>query len=206
MILGDAQRAAVNRTTLDDLFRRATMRRPEALALADPPNSAAITGCRPRPLTHAEADGAISALAARLHALGLPTDSVVAVQPANTVDSVIALLPHRCRCSGALLRCSAKAIITAARIGTSAPAENAIAGGVRSIRHPSPLRLRARSARRCAAARRLREGWHCVPGLDAAGQCRRTCSDAQLGQRLAGSMPAGVNALIVGALQQRHPS
>jgi len=90
MILGDAQRAAVNRTTLDDLFRRATMRRPEVLALADPPNSAAITGCRPRPLMHAEADGAISALAARLHALGLPTDSVVAVQLANTVDSVIA--------------------------------------------------------------------------------------------------------------------
>ena len=60
MILGDAQRAAVNRTTLDDLFRRATMRRPEALALADPPNSAAITGCRPRPLTHAEADAAYS--------------------------------------------------------------------------------------------------------------------------------------------------
>jgi len=53
MILGDAQRAAVNRTTLDDLFRRATMRRPEALALADPPNSAAITGCRPRLLLRA---------------------------------------------------------------------------------------------------------------------------------------------------------
>ena len=132
MILGDAQRAAVNRTTLDDLFRRATMRRPEALALADPPNSAAITGCRPRPLMHAEADGAISALAARLHALGLPTDSVVAVQLANTVDSVIALLPHRCRCSGALLRCSAKAIITSARIGTSAPAA---AAEVFAIRH-----------------------------------------------------------------------
>ena len=132
MILGDAQRAAINRTTLNDLFRRATMRRPEALALADPPNSAAITGCRPRPLTHAEADGAISALAARLHALGLPTDSVVAVQLANTVDSVIALLPHRCRCSGALLRCSAKAIITSARIGTSAPAA---AAEVFAIRH-----------------------------------------------------------------------
>jgi len=54
--------------------------------------------------------------------------------------------------------------------------------------------------------------------FDAAGQCRRTCSDAQLGQRLAGSAPeqvqtaarpqaAGVNALIVGALKQRwHPS
>jgi|GEM_PF-723162 len=73
MILGDAQRADVNRTTLDDLFRRASVRRPEALALADPPNSAAITGCRPRRLTYAEADGAISTLAARLHALGPKT-------------------------------------------------------------------------------------------------------------------------------------
>ena len=43
MILGDAQRADVNRTTLDDVFRRASERRPEALALADPPNSVAIT-------------------------------------------------------------------------------------------------------------------------------------------------------------------
>ena len=33
MILGDAQRADVNRTTLDDLFRRASVRRPEARRL-----------------------------------------------------------------------------------------------------------------------------------------------------------------------------
>ena len=30
MILGEAQRAAINRTTLNDLFRRASVRRPEA--------------------------------------------------------------------------------------------------------------------------------------------------------------------------------
>ena len=206
MILGDAQRAAVNRTTLDDLFRRATMRGPEALALADPPNTAAITGCRPRPLTHAEADGAISALAARLHALGLPTDSVVAVQLANTVDSVIAMLPHRCRCSGALLRCSAKAIITAARIGTSAPAENAMqaASEVFAIRHL------------CGFGPDLPDGVLPLDDCVRAGVAfqlltRPGNADAHVPMRGSASVSRaacrpGVNALIVGALQQRHPS
>jgi acyl-CoA synthetase (AMP-forming)/AMP-acid ligase II len=83
----------------------------------------------------------------------------------------------------ALLRCSAKAIITAARIGMSAPFRQS--------------------------------------DIDAAVAATDTVvimalPDAQLGQRLAGSAPdqvqtaarlqaAGVNALIVGALQQRHP-
>jgi hypothetical protein len=39
---------------------------PQALALADPPNPAQFTEGSPRRLTYAEADHAISALAARL--------------------------------------------------------------------------------------------------------------------------------------------
>ncbi len=78
-----------NRTTLDDLFRRGGVRRPDALALIDPPNAAEITGSPPRRLTYAQADRAISAFAARLRALRLPTDSVVAIQLANTVMRVI---------------------------------------------------------------------------------------------------------------------
>lgn len=92
MILGEAQRAGTSPTTLDDLFRRAVMRHPQALALVDPPNRETITGGAPRQLTFAEADLAVSALAAKLLSLGLRTDTVVALQLANTIESVIALL------------------------------------------------------------------------------------------------------------------
>jgi hypothetical protein len=94
MILGGDDRAhgIAGGATLDDLFRRAGIRDPDALALVDPPNRAAFTGGAPRALTFAEADRAISAFAARLHELGLYSDTVVAIQLPNTVESVIALL------------------------------------------------------------------------------------------------------------------
>ena len=138
MILGDKEPAGGNRATLDDLFRRAGVRRPDALALIDPPNGDSITGGVPRRLTYGEADRAISALAARLRGLGLPTDTVVAMQLANTVDSVIALLGvlrarliavplpllwRKQEMIAALGRAGAKAIVTSARIGTSPHAE-----------------------------------------------------------------------------------
>jgi len=80
------------KATLDDLFRRALARRPDAVALIDPPDRASFTDGPVRRLTYAEADRAISALAARLRGFGLPVDSVVATQLPNTVDGVIALL------------------------------------------------------------------------------------------------------------------
>ena len=80
------------RATLDDLFRRAAKARPDALALIDPPDRATFTDGPVRRLTYAQANRAVSALAARLRGFGLPTDSVVAIQLANTVESVIALL------------------------------------------------------------------------------------------------------------------
>ena len=124
--------AGGNRTTLDDLFRRAGVRRPDALALIDPPNRESFTDGAPRRLTYAQADRAISALAARLRRLGLQTDTVVAMQLPNTVESVIALLGvlragmiavplpllwRKQEMVAALSRIGAKAIVTSSRIG-----------------------------------------------------------------------------------------
>ena len=69
------------RTTLDDLFRRALARRPDAAALIDPPDRASVTEGPPRRLTYAQADRAISAVAARLRGCGLAPDSIVALTP-----------------------------------------------------------------------------------------------------------------------------
>jgi len=91
MILGDPDQAAGG-ARLDDLFRRAGVRSPDALALIDPPNRQSLDGAARRKLTYAEADRLISAFAARLRGLGLRSDAIVALQLANTVESVIALL------------------------------------------------------------------------------------------------------------------
>ncbi len=93
MILGTSgTQTSDSRTTLDDLFRRAAVRRPDAMALCDPPNRAAVTGTPARTLTYAQADRAIWALAARLRELGLQTDAVIALHLPNTVESVLAVL------------------------------------------------------------------------------------------------------------------
>jgi len=80
MILGDPKAAgaqAGSRTTLDALFRHAAERRPDAIAIADPPNRATFTDGPPRRLSYAEADRLVTAIANRLVRLGLATDSVV---------------------------------------------------------------------------------------------------------------------------------
>jgi acyl-CoA synthetase (AMP-forming)/AMP-acid ligase II len=92
MILNDVEQAGGEHATLDDLFHRAGVRRSTAFALIDPPNCTSVSGAAPRRLTFAQADGAISALAGKLRSLNLPTDTVVAMQLANTADSMIALL------------------------------------------------------------------------------------------------------------------
>jgi hypothetical protein len=120
------------RATLDDLFRRTVAARPDALALIDPPDRLAFTDGPVRRLTYAETDRAISALAARLRGFGLPTDSVVALQLPNTVESVIALLGvlragliaaplpllwRHADAAAALTRVAARALIGCRRIG-----------------------------------------------------------------------------------------
>jgi acyl-CoA synthetase (AMP-forming)/AMP-acid ligase II len=92
MILGEVSRMADTAVTCDDLFRRVGLRRPDALALADPPNCEDFTDGEPRTLSFAQADHAISALAEKLRGLSLQTDTVVAMQLPNTVESIVAFL------------------------------------------------------------------------------------------------------------------
>lgn len=92
MILGEVSRTADTAVTLDDLFRRVSVRDPDALALADPPNRKDFTEGAPRTLSFAGTDRAISALAEKLRGFGLQTDTVVAMQLPNTVESIVAFL------------------------------------------------------------------------------------------------------------------
>ena len=80
------------RATIDELLRRAAMRRPDNIALLDPPNRPAFTDGPPRRLTYAQADRMVSAIAGRLRRIGLGTDAIVGLQMANTVDHVLTFL------------------------------------------------------------------------------------------------------------------
>src|SRR5229473_673604 len=128
--------------TLDGLFRRILARKPDALALLDPLNKQRITGQPPKRLTFAQADRAISALAAHFIEAGLPTNSVVAVQLPNTIEFmltvlaahraglIVALLPLLWRQSEltvALNRTGARAIVTMGRIDGMASLDLALA-------------------------------------------------------------------------------
>jgi AMP-binding enzyme len=152
MILGEARTSIGVLATLDDLFRRAGVRDPDALALVDPPNRESFTDGPARSLTFGAADRAISSLAARLHQLRLPTDCLVATQLPNTVESIIAflgilragmiavplpLLWRRGEMAAALASVSAKAILTTSRVGAVAHAALAMeaAAEVFAIRH-----------------------------------------------------------------------
>jgi len=139
MILGQSspQQTALlaksGRSTMDDIFRRAALRRPDAIALADPPNRAGVTDGETRRLTYAQADRMISAIAGRLSRLGLQTDQIVGMQMANTVDAVVTLLGilragliasplpllwRQADCTAALERIGASALIVSGRIGS----------------------------------------------------------------------------------------
>lgn len=138
---GSGSEAAGSRTTLDALFRRAAVRGVDAIALSDPPNRGDIIGGEPRTLTYAQADRAISAFAARLRQLGLQTDTVVALQLPNTIESVIGLLGvvragmiaaqlpllwRKRDIVNALRPLGAKVLVTSSRIGSAPHAEIAM--------------------------------------------------------------------------------
>jgi hypothetical protein len=120
------------RATIDDLFRRAAQRRPNDVALIDPPNREGFTDGPPRRMSYAQCDLAISAIAGRLHRLGLHTDAVVGLQLANTVEAVLTfiavqragliampmpLLWRRADAMAALSRVGANALIVSGRVG-----------------------------------------------------------------------------------------
>jgi len=137
VILGSHSRqqtpeGAFRQMTLDDLFRRAAERHPDAPALADPPDREAFTDGAPRRLSYAQADRVVSAIARRLKDLGLKTDAIVAMQLPNTVESALTLLGvlragmiavplpllwRQAEAALALTRIGARALITCRRIG-----------------------------------------------------------------------------------------
>jgi AMP-binding enzyme len=138
--------------TLDGLFRRILARQPNASALIDPINKPRITGQRPKRLTYAQADQAISALAAHFIDTGLPANSVIAIQLPNTVEFmltvlaahraglIVALLPMLWRQSEltvALNRTGARAIVTTSTIDGVSYADFAMNAAAEcfSIRH-----------------------------------------------------------------------
>jgi hypothetical protein len=138
--------------TLDALFRRILARQPDALALLDPLNKQRISGHPPKRLTYAQAERAISALAAHFIEAGLPANSVIAVQLPNTVEFmltvlaahraglVVALLPllwRQAELTVALNRTGARAIVTMSKIDGVSHADLAMNAAVEafSIRH-----------------------------------------------------------------------
>jgi hypothetical protein len=138
--------------TLDALFQRVLARKPEALALVDPDNKLRVTGQAPKRLTFAEADRAISALAAHFVDSGLPAHSVIAVQLPNTIEFaltvlaahraglVVALFPllwRQAELVAALNRTSARAIVASSKVDGISHADLAMnaAAEAFSIRH-----------------------------------------------------------------------
>jgi acyl-CoA synthetase (AMP-forming)/AMP-acid ligase II len=138
--------------TLDGLFQRILARQPDAPALLDPLNKSRVTGQAPRRMTFAQADRAISALAAHFVEAGLPINSVVGVQLPNTVEFIltvlaahragliVALLPQLWRqaeLTAALNRTGARAIVTSSKIDGVSHADLAMnaAAEAFSIRH-----------------------------------------------------------------------
>jgi len=164
------------RATLDDLFRRAAVRNADAVALADPDNRATFTDGEPRQLTYAQADRVIWAIAARLRALGLQPDSVVAFQLPNTVESVLLLLGilraglvaaplpmlwRKSEIGAALSQVAANALVTTARIGEAGHCDIAMqaAAELFSVRHV------------CAFGEALPDGVVSLQGVFAGDRC-----------------------------------
>lgn len=138
--------------TLDTLFRRTLARQPDALALVDPLNKQRITGQTRKRLTYAQADRAISAIAAHFVESGLPANSVIAVQLPATVEFVLTVLAayraglvvaplpllwRHAELTVALNRTAARAIVTCGRIDGVPHADFAMnaAAEAFSIRH-----------------------------------------------------------------------
>src|SRR5947207_10144743 len=152
MMRSDAVTHSNASPTLDVLFQRILARQPGGLALLDPLNKQRVTGQPPKRLTFAQADRAISALAAHFIEAGLPANSVIAVQLPNTVEfaltmlaahraglivAVLPLLWRQAELTVALNRTGARAVVTASRIDGISHADIAMNAAAEcfSIRH-----------------------------------------------------------------------
>ncbi|SKB05318.1 class I adenylate-forming enzyme family protein [Aeromicrobium choanae] len=78
--------------TWSGLLDQAARTRPDATALVDPPNRAAVMSGEPRSLTWAEASEEVRRIGAALHALGVRRGDVVGVQLPNVVELPLTLL------------------------------------------------------------------------------------------------------------------
>lgn len=138
--------------TLDELFDRILVRQPDRPALIDPPDKLRVTGQSPLHLTFAQADRAVSALAAHFIEAGLPANSIIAVQLPNTIELaltvlaahraglIVALLPQLWRqaeLAVAINRTGARAIVAMGNIDGVNHADLAMnaAAEVFSVRH-----------------------------------------------------------------------
>ncbi|NWG24229.1 MAG: acyl--CoA ligase [Pseudorhodoplanes sp.] len=132
-MIGGVGHSLASGATLEGLFRAAVARRPEGLALVDPPNREAFTHHPPRTLTYAQADRAVSAVAARLRDAGLKPGAIVAIQLPNVAEHAVAilgvlragmipaLLPllwRKADCVAALSQLDPRALIVCGRIGS----------------------------------------------------------------------------------------
>ena len=143
---------SITSPTLDTLFKRTLARQPEALALVDPINKQRVTGQTRKRLTYAQADRAISAIAAHFVESGLPANTVIAVQLPSTIEFaltvlaahrvglVVAPLPllwRQAELTSVLNRTAARAIVTCGRIDGVSYADIAMnaAAEAFSIRH-----------------------------------------------------------------------
>jgi hypothetical protein len=157
MILGDptltnGHAESLGRVTLDELFRHAATRRPDATALVDTPSHASLSvGPPPRRMTYAEADRVVSAIAGRLRSM-LPVDSIVGIQMPHSVEAILTILGvlragliatplpllwRRAELVAALGRAGAKGLITSRRAARFDYADLAmhVAAEVFSIRY-----------------------------------------------------------------------
>ncbi|MCA6120402.1 acyl--CoA ligase [Bradyrhizobium sp. WSM 1704] len=142
----------ISSPTLDTLFRRTLARQPDALALVDPLNKQRITGQTRKRLTYAQADRAITAIAAHFIESGLPANAVIAVQLPSTVEFALTVLAaHRAglvvvplpllwrqaELTSVLNRTAARAIVTCSKIDGISYADIAMnaAAEAFSIRH-----------------------------------------------------------------------
>jgi hypothetical protein len=153
VILGEPNGKSVNtgiggRATLDDLFRRAVERRPDAVALIDPPDRERFTDFPPRSLTYAQADRVISAIAGRLRWIGVRSDAIIGLQLGNSVESVLTflavlragmiamplpLLWRRADITNALSRAGASALIVSGRVGAHDQLDDAMQAAVETF-------------------------------------------------------------------------